>query len=287
MPFGGALTVGLIGAGSGIFSGLFGGSSAKKAAQIQADAANRATDLSKQIWEKQQQNMAPYLSAGQNTISSLMTDLQPGGRFGHGSLPSVPQFTGEFHAPTLEEARSSPGYEFTREQGTKAILQGAAAAGGSISGGTLKSLDQFSTGLTDSTYNDVFNRSLSTYNEQLAKYQAQLQGYDQSLRSQQQEFNMPFNVAALGEGGVQSINNSGTAAANNIGNLMTQVGNAGAAGVIGQANAFSSGFGNASNSVLQSLLLRKLLPGPGATGTVMPPTPGTIPGVDTSVPVPG
>lgn len=242
MPFGGLLTVGLIGAGGSIFSGIMGSSAAKTAAQQQADSAQQALDFQKQIWQTEQQNQAPFLQAGQTSIGMLMQGLQ-NGTFGPGSNPS-------FSAPTLEEARSTPGYQFTAQQGSKGILQGAAAAGGAISGGTLKALDQYNTGLADTTYNDVFNRSLATYST--------------GLQKQAQEYQQLYNPAALGEGSVQALNNSGTATANNVGNLMTQIGNAQASGTVGSANAISSGVTGGVNNFLQMLMLGKYLGTPGA-----------------------
>jgi hypothetical protein len=99
-------------------------------------------------------------------------------------------------------------------------------------------LDQYNTGLADSTYNDTFNRSLATY-------QTQLQG-------QQQNYNQLLGVS-----------NQGEAAATNVGNLMTQGANAQAAGIVGQANAISGGIQSATNDISQTVLLNKLLAGGG------------------------
>lgn len=268
-----ALALGLAGLSA---AGALGGAAiqsnaAKSAAQTQANAGNQAINFQQGIFNQQQKNQQPFLDAGQQSIGQLMQALQSG-KFGPGSTGQVPQFTGgTFAAPTLDEARATPGYQFTAQQGSKGILQGAAAAGGAISGGTLKALDTFNTGLADSTYNDVFNRSLSTYNEGLSKYQAQLQGYGAGLAGQQQEFNQLFAPAQLGENASANINQTGTQLGQSVGNLMTGIGNATAAGQVGSANALSSGISGATNGILQSILFKNLF---GGTGKALPGTVG-------------
>ncbi len=249
-----ALTLAGLSAAGALGGAAIQGSAAKSAAQTQANAGNQAIDFQKQIFQQQQENQQPFLNAGSQSIGQLMQALQSG-KFGPGSTGPVPQFTkGDFTAPTLEEARSSPGYQFTAQQGNKGILQGAAAAGGAISGGTLKALDSFNTGLADSTYNDVFNRSLSTYNEGLSKYQAQLQGYGAGLAGQQQEFNQLFAPAQLGENASANIGQTGSQLGQSVGNLMTGIGNAQAAGTVGSANAYSGALSSATNTGLLAYL---------------------------------
>lgn len=256
--------------GSSIFgnllSGILGNDAAHTAADQQVAAGDRALDFQKQIWGDQQRNQQPYLQAGQQSIGQLM-QLISEGKFGPGSTGPVPQYTGQFTAPTLEDARNSPGYQFTAQQGSKGILQGAAAAGGAISGGTLKALDTFNTGLADQTYGNVFQRALSTYQTGLQDYQAKLQGYGAGLAGQQQEFGQLFAPAQLGEGATQNLNSQGGQVATNVGNLMTQIGNAQASGTVGGANATTSAIGGGLTGITQGLLLQKLLaPRPAGTG---------------------
>lgn len=236
-----ALIAGGLGAAGSITGGILGSNAAHDAASLQAQSAQQGIDLQKQIFEQQQQNQAPFIAAGNQSLSQLMAALSSG-KFGAGSTGTAPKFEGgTFTAPTLQDAQNTPGYQFTAQQGSKSILQGAAAAGGAISGGTLKSLANYNTGLADSTYNDVFNRSLSTYNAGLSKYQADLQGFGAGLQANQQEFNQTFAPAQLGENAVASINNTGSVAGANISSLIGQQGNALAAGVVGSANQINGG----------------------------------------------
>lgn len=260
-----SLIGGTLAAGGSLASGLLGSNAASTAAQQQGQQFNNALDFQKQMWGTEQANQQPFLDAGKSSIASLMSQIQSG-KFGAGSLGSAPTFTGSFHTPTMEEAQATPGYQFTQQQGSKGILQGAAAAGGAISGGTLKALDSFNTGLANTTYNDVFNRSLSTFGTGLQGYQAQLAGFGANMGAQQQEFNQAFAPAALGEGAVQNLNSSGQQTSSTVAQLLQGLGNSQAAGTVGSSNAINSGIGGAVNGIggalsgySQSNILQQLL----------------------------
>ena len=259
MPFGGLLTAGIIGGAGSLLGGLFGASAADKAAKEQAQAAQNALNFQEQTWNQQQQNQAPFVQAGQTSIASLMKAINSG-QFGAGSLPAQPA---AFTAPTLAQVQQTPGYEFTQQQGDKGVLEGAAAAGGAVTGGTLKALDQYNSNLANTTYNTAFNQALSGY-------QAQLSGYGTAMGAQQQEFNQMLAPVQVGEGATQNLNSTGTAVAQNVGNLMTQQGNAQAAGTVGSTNALMSGISGATSDLSQAMLLKSLLPAQVGAGQVAP-----------------
>lgn len=107
---------------------------------------------------------------------------------------------------------ASPGYDWRFAQGQRAVDSSAAAKGLDMSGGTLKDLTRFGQGLAASDYTDQFNR-----------------------------------VASVAQGGQQvneSLGTLGANSANNIGNLLTQQGNARASGYVGSANAITGGINN-------------------------------------------
>src|ERR1700678_509196 len=54
---------------------------------------------------------------------------------------------------------STPGYQFAKQQGLTATENQATATGMGLSGNTLEALDQFSTGLADSTYQQAVGNS--------------------------------------------------------------------------------------------------------------------------------
>lgn len=239
MPFGGLLTAGIIGGSGSIIGGIIGSSASKHAADVQAQAAREALDFQKQVYAQQRTDQQPWLQAGQYSIAQLMDMVKSG----HFAVPDVPSFS----APTMEDARTSPGYQFAAQQGSKGILQGAAAAGGAISGGTLKSLAGFNSNLADSTYSNVFNRALSTYGARMAQFQG-------DLAKSGQEYNQWAGLAGTGQQAVQNLGALGAGFAGNAGNLITGSGNAQAAGIVGSANSISGGLAGAGNAFQNAML---------------------------------
>jgi hypothetical protein len=247
-----------------VASGILGANAASSAAKQQAQQEQNALNFQEQVYAQQQANQAPFLKAGTASLSQLMADLG-NGTFG----PNTVQAPAPFAAPTLAQAEQYPGYQFAAQQGSKGILEGAAAAGGAISGGTLKSLDAFNQNLAQSSYGNEFNQALQTYGAGLAQYQSQLQG-------QQQAFQQLYAPTALGEGAIANINATGTQTAQSLGQLLQNLGATQAAGTIGSANALNSAIAGGTNALSQGIYynnLSSLLKGLQQTPT--PATPAT------------
>jgi hypothetical protein len=260
---------GVLGAGASIASGAMQSSAAKTAADEQTEAENNALNFQEQVYGQQQATQAPFVQAGTQSLGTLMQDIN-NGTFGPGSTGAVPQFSGTFTAPTLAQAEQQPGYRFALQQGDKGILQGAAAGGGAISGGTLKALDSYNQNAAETDYSNVFNQQLQTYGAGVTGYQQQLAAYQQQLAQQQQAFSQLYTPIATGEAAASSINATGTAAAQNVGQLMSNVGASQAAGTIGSTNAIAQGLTGATSSLSQSALLAILLGNGGLGGGSAP-----------------
>jgi hypothetical protein len=227
-----------IGAAGSIGGSLISANAAGSAADKETAQEDKALDFQEGVYNDTKANQQPFVSGGQYTLGQLIAGFQ-NGTFGPGSIPA-------FKAPTLADAQSTPGYQFTQQQGEQGIERGAAAAGGAITGGTLKSLAGFDTGLADSTYNDVFNRAMASYNS--------------LLTGQNQSFNQLTSIAGLGENAAANVGNNGAQASNTIGNTLANIGNAQAAGTVGTANAVTSGINGAVNSATLPLYLQYLRP---------------------------
>ena len=154
----GAILAG-VGAAGSLGSAVIGSNAAQTAAGQEVSADQQGINTI-------QSTESPYVSGGETSLAQLLAGLKSG-QFG---TPST------FTAPTLAQAQQYPGYEFTQNQGDQAILEGSAASGGSISGGTLKALDTYNTNLANTTYGSEFNQALSTYN---ANLQGNQQAYQQ------------------------------------------------------------------------------------------------------------
>lgn len=118
------------------------------------------------------------------------------------------------------------GLQFGLDQGTQAIENRARASGSSDSGAVLKELlrygNDYATTKTNDAYNRYTNDNTNIYNK--------LAG-----------------ITGTGQNAVNQGVQAGQTSANNITNLLTDQGNARAAGIIGGANAWSGALGGIAN----------------------------------------
>ncbi len=239
-------------AGAGAIGGsLINANAAGNAADKQVTAGNNALQFQEQQWNTQQQNLAPWLAAGKTSLGSLMQGFTDG-TFGPGSIPA-------FKAPTAAEAAATPGEQFILQQGTKAITNAGSALGNTMSGGTLKALDQYGANVGSTYYQQAYNNALSGYQAQLA--------------GQTQSYNELAGIAGTGQNAATMLGQQGQAASTNIGTLMTGIGSAQAGGALGAGAAYSGGLGGLSNSVINGLTLSQLLKGSGLGGGGSTPNP--------------
>lgn len=229
MPAAAAIPAAIV--GSSVVGGVIQGSAAKKAAQVQADAAMDASDkslsLQKDIFNTQQENIAPWLAAGKSVLPTLTAGTAPGG-----------QFDKPF---TMQDflANQDPSYQFTQDQGQQAIQRSAAARGTLRSGGTMRELMRFGEGTAQQAFGDAYNRFMTT---------------------RQNNFSNLASVAGLGSNATGQSVNVGNNAMNTMSNTTMQgimgAGGSQAAGIIGQGNAYS-GIGQ---GISQYAMLSQMFP---------------------------
>lgn len=158
---------GLLGVGSSIAGGIMGANAANDAATVETKAAQDAQAL-----EKTNQDSA--VGAQNTALSNITAAEKPYQALGTTSANNLAkQLATGFQAPTLAEAEATPGYQFTLQQGTRAIDQNAAANGTLLTGNTGKALTDYGQGLASTTYNQDFNNAMQTY---MTNYQSLLGG---------------------------------------------------------------------------------------------------------------
>lgn len=176
-------------------------------------------------------------------------------------------WTDTFKAPTAAEASQTPGYQFALKTGQNAIENSAAARGGLLSTGSMKTLDMFSQGLADTTYSDTYNRALGEYQQRYNIFQG----------NQSNEFNRLASLSGAGQTAATTLGQFGQNAATNvtninatagaqIGNSLQNAGAARASGYAGIANSLNSGISNISQYLLLQQLLNKPAPGSISAG---------------------
>lgn len=261
-----ALAIGLGVAGSvagGVGAGLAGSAqagAAKSAAQLQFQEQQASLAEQQREFNINQQNLAPWLKAGTQGINSLAALLSTPGQ---GLLTP---WTQQFQAPTADQAAQTPGYQFTLQQGQNALQNSAAAQGGLLSTGALKTLQGYTTGLANQTYQDVYNRALTEYQQSYNIFQgnqtntfnrlAALSGVGQTAAN---------TLGGLGQDAARNIANINMTAGGQIGNSLMNAGAATASGYAGIANAITGGIGNISQFALLNSLLH---PGSGGAGSL-------------------
>lgn len=222
----GALAAG-ISAGASLLGGITGGKAAKKAAKIQAQAYEQGIAEQGREFNTVQQNNAPYMAAGNQGLSALLTLLGLNGTSGQQSA--------------IDALKASPLFQTQYKTGNDTILADAAATGGLRGGNTENSLADFGANLLSS----VIQNQIGNYGGLVGVGQAAASGTNAGAISTgnnisnlltQQGNSSAANT--LGQGALtgQTINNIGQTLANYL-SSNTGGGSIDTAGLIGGNNA--------------------------------------------------
>lgn len=197
-----------------------------KAADAQTKAAQTAADTQMGMYNQTRSDLAPYRDIGQSAGDTLMSKLSDL------TAPIV------MDQNTLEK---TPGYQFNRTQGLKAVQNSAAARGLGTSGAALKGAATYATGLADSTYQNQFQNAVT---------------------NQTNAFNRLKSLVDTGQNASAQTGSAGTAAATGAANAATQAGTAQAAAY----NNMGQGISNAANNIGSYYAYKGLYGGPGGGG---------------------
>jgi len=173
---------------------------ATDAANTQAAAAKYAADLQNSQFQQTQQNLAPYMGLGTAAMPQLMSLLGLGPQGSQGIQSTL---------------ANTPGYQFTLNQGLQQLQNQQSATGQNLSGAQQKGLQQYTTGLAQSNY--------------------------------QQYLNNYMNTVGMGQNAAAGLGGLGAANASSVGNALMGGANATAAGQVAAGNAQS----NSLNSLMQ------------------------------------
>ncbi|MDB5607779.1 MAG: hypothetical protein JWP25_4679 [Bradyrhizobium sp.] len=242
--------------GSALVGGAVGLYSANKAADTQAAAANNALAFQKQTYADNQPRFADAKtafssasSAFNNAQGNATAAFKPYMDAGAGATYTLGSLMGQNGGKAdYSSFYNSPDYNFAQQQGELGIERGANARGINLSGGTLKDLASFNSGLATQQYGNYFNRlmGLSQMGENAAT------GYaGASTNNATGLSNVAGGLGNLATGAASANN----AAATSIGNTTQAVGQAQASGIVGGANAVTGSL----NSGMQNSLLANYL----------------------------
>ena len=199
-------------------SAYLGSQAAGSAADTQAAASDRASQISNEQFQQTRADQMPLLKAGERALGKL-----------EGAVDYTPFGMDQFQA--------DPGYVFRLKEGQKALDAQAAARGGLISGNALRAAVGYGQEMGSQEYTNAFNR----YQTERASKLAPLQ-----------------SLAGVGQTTAANLGAAGAANAGAMGNYLTGGAAARAAGQVGAANAFTSGLGtylnyNQGNNLINAL----------------------------------
>lgn len=205
-----------------IGSSLIGGAASifgsQSAANAQETSANQATALQRDIFNKTQANLQPFIDMGKSGVNALTA--------------AIPDLSAPI---TLDQnwLESTPGYQFTLAQGNKATQNALAARGLGSSGAALKGAATYTTGLANATYLDQLNAELAQRNQRL---------------------NALATPVQIGESAGAQLGSIGQQTGAQIGSNVIGAGNAAAGADIASGNAVASG----ANALVSAALAPQL-----------------------------
>lgn len=230
---------------------------AKKAAKTQAESADEATQLQREMYEQQREDIQPWRQAGMWALPRLQEMIRQGPgdpfRAPRGLDPRRFQFT----PPTAQSLVNDPGYQFRLRAGQQALEGSAAARGGLLSGGAMRGLTEFGQQLGSQEYQNAYNRALGQnelgYGRALTanqdQYNRALQQWQLGQGLNQQQYNRLAGLAGTGQSTTQYLGGLGQEYAKQAGELALQRGTALSAGQMGAANAWGSGIQSAAGTL--------------------------------------
>lgn len=244
---------------------------AQAAAQAQVQAAQTAQDTARGIYHQNELWLDPFTHTGPMAQQELafLTGVPGFGGSGGIATPGNP-LTGQPLSyggflqpfqPTQAQLEATPGFQFTRDQGLKAVQNSFAAQGLGSSGAAMKGAANYAEGLASTTYQQQFNN-----------YWTQMQNYYNMLAGQvNPSLQAASAIAGVGVNTSNQLVNSITGAGQAQAAGLTGAGAASAAGTVGSANALVSGLTGATSGINQTALLYSLynsgmFGNPGANG---------------------
>jgi len=149
---------------------------------------------------------------------------------------------------------TDPSYQFRQEEGQKAIERSQAAKGNLLSGRAVKEAERYASDLASQEYGNAFSRWQSDQLNQFNMGQTALSSdYNRQLTDYNTQQNQLINLANYGVGAMGATQQASNIYGSQIGNALTQSGQAQAAGYIGAGDATAQMYGNVAGATQQGV----------------------------------
>ena len=206
---------------SGFIAGsVIQGYGAKKAADTQAEAMDRATAAGERMFNRQVELQEPFRQVGVNALPDLVAASQ--------------------YTPFgMEQFQADPGYGFRLKEGIRALENSAAARGGLLSGNALRGITRFGQGLASEEFDKAFNRHQAGFASKLNPLQA---------------------LAGVGQTSANTLSNAAGQYGQNLAQGAATMGNIRASSYMNQANALAGGIGQGLNYYQNQQMMNRIFP---------------------------
>jgi len=158
--------------------------------------------------------------------------------------PNDPAFGSLMRDFSLDDFEKDPGYQFRMDEGMRGVEGSAAASGGLLSGAAMKAIQKYGQNFASNEFGNAYQRDSANKTNQ---------------------YNRLAGMVNTGQGATNQVNNAAGQFAQNTASNNAALGNAQAAGAIGQANAWSSGIGQAIGGYQNNQLIN-MIRNPGTSG---------------------
>jgi len=204
-------------AGTQLIGSFMGAEAAEDAANVQARAAVSGQDTQRQMFERTQEILRPYVEAGQAQLSTLGGYTEAGPQAFERQLALAGLRGPQAQQAAIEQVRTQPRFGALTRAGEEAILSNASATGGLRGGNVQQSLANFRS--------DLLANEIEREYARMGGLTAFGQGVSQ-------------NLAQLGQASGANVGAAGLQTGQGIANLQGAAGAAQAGGILGQAGAY-------------------------------------------------
>ena len=212
----------IVGAGS-LGAGYLGAQGAREAARDQRRAAQQQLELQRQMYNQQRADFEPFRAAGSQAQNALMLGL------GLAGTPAQEGYGALMKDFSMADYEADPGYQFRLQEGLKALDRQAAARGGLLSGAALKGTQRYAQDVASQEYSNAFNRYMANRASKLGAL---------------------GGLVSTGAGAAQGLAGAAGQFGQYGGQTLADIGNAQAAGTMGQANAYAGALGGIGNAAM-------------------------------------
>ena len=206
-----------IAGGAQLLNSFMGAEAAEDAANTQANAARAGQETQRQMFERTQEILRPYVQAGQAQLPTLGGYTEAGPQAFERQLDLAGLRGPQAQQAAIEQVQAQPRFGTLMRAGEEAILANASATGGLRGGNTQNSLARFRSDLLA----DEIEREYARFGG--------LTAFGQGVSQ---------NLAQLGQASAANVSAAGLQTGQGIANLQGQAGAARAGGTLGSAAAY-------------------------------------------------